>query len=392
MRIYRLMVIIALYFTFPLMGQVNDSNNREYQLHHQDDITTLTYSPDAKYIVTGSWDETVIIQKNDSSRAIMQRIHHHRGAIRSLDFSRDGCQLITGGQDGKINTYTFNDSFFSIASLDTTLVINESQINKLIYGPGMRTIFSAGDDGRVIIYDRARNKVIPIQTARPISAMGIAIDRMSYFIAHEKRPEIIQINALGRKMRTFKGHTGEITDIVVSVDRKHILSSSEDKTIRMWNIRSGKEVALFQHHQWTVTDIDIDPKGLYLTSGGLDGFIHLYDLKEKKHITAFDLSPMKVNAVAFSPDYTHILAAIQTESKAEKAGYCILSTGFHPHNIKLPKRYRLKKISAQPTPQKSKAPIQSPKKGFKNRKNPTKPKPNEKVIEKTDQLEIRIEE
>ena len=36
--------------------------------------------------------------------------------------------MITGGQDGKLNVYHFNDSFFSIATLDTTLIINQEAI------------------------------------------------------------------------------------------------------------------------------------------------------------------------------------------------------------------------------------------------------------------------
>lgn len=389
--------LVIFFFCLTLITNAQ-SDQLEYQAHHKDDITVIEYSPDGRYIVSGSWDESIIIQRNDSTHEVMQQIQDNRGAIRSISFSRDGYQMITGGQDGKLNVYHFNDSFFSIATLDTTLIINQSQINKLIYGPGMRTIFSAGDDGRFIAYDIAKDQVIPIKTSRPISAAGVAIDRMSYFIAHEKRAEIIQYDIVGRKLKSFLGHTNQITDILVTIDRKHIISSSEDKTVRIWEIRSGKELFAFKDHQWTVTDIATDPHGKYLVSGSLDGTVHLYHLKDRELIKTFNLVDHKINALAFSPNNTNIAVAAQKDESSNSAGYFILETNLKYRAVKLPKRYKVKK---QPKKKNSTSPsinkpslgisreINSSKKDLNS--NNTKPKSNEKVIKKTDQIEIRID-
>jgi WD40 repeat protein len=386
-------------FFFCLIFITNaQSDQLEYQAHHKDDITAIEFSPNANYIVSGSWDESIIIQRNDSTHKVMQKIQDNRGAIRSISFSRDGYHMITGGQDGKLNVYHFNDSFFSIATLDTTLIINQSQINKLIYGPGMRTIFSAGDDGRFIAYDIAKDRVIPIKTSRPISAAGVAIDRMSYFIAHEKKADIIQYDIMGRKLKSFLGHTDQITDILVTIDRKYIISSSEDKTVRIWEIRSGKELFAFKDHRWTVTDIATDPLGKYLVSGSLDGTVHLYHLKNRELIKTFNLAGYKINALAFSPNYTNIAVAAQKDESSDFAGYFLLETNLKHRAVKIPKRYIVKK---QPKKKKLSSPlinkpslvntkeINSLKKDINS--NKIKPKSNEKVIKKTDQIEIRID-
>ena len=395
MRPFYFLVVFFFGLTFTTNAQID---SLEYQAHHKDDITVIEYSPDGKYLVSGSWDESIIIQRNDSNHEVVQRIQDNRGAITSISFSRDGYHMITGGQDGKLNVYHFNDSFFSIATLDTTLLINQSQINKLIYGPGMRTIFSAGDDGRFIAYDIAKDRDIPIKTSRPISAAGVAIDRMSYFIAHEKRAEIIQYDIMGRKINSFMGHTDQITDVLVTLDRKHMISSSEDKTVRIWEIRTGKELHTFKDHQWTVTDIAIDPHGKYLVSGSLDGTVHLYHLKDRELIKTFNLGNYKVNALAFSPNNTTIAVAAQKDELSDSAGYFLLETELKHKTIKLPKRYKVKK---QPKKKKSTLPPegQSPKamsqsvnlSKVNSNSNSSKPKSTEKVIKKTDQIEIRID-
>tara|TARA_B100001093_G_scaffold75531_1_gene66354 strand:+ start:74 stop:1261 length:1188 start_codon:yes stop_codon:yes gene_type:complete len=374
------------------------TNQFDFQAHHKDDITVIEYSPDGKYIISGSWDESIIIQRNDSTKEVVQRIHDNKGAITSISFRRDGYHMITGSQSGKLNIYHFNDSFFSVATLDTTLLVNQCQINKLIYGPSMRTIFSAGDDGRFITFDLTRNQIIPIKTPRPISAAGISIDRMSYFIAHENETEIIRYDITGRKLKSYLGHTNQITDILVTIDRKHIISSSEDKTVRIWDIRSGKELFSFKDHRWTVTDIATDPRGKYLVSGSLDGTVNLYHLKDKQFIKSYNLEGYKVNALAFSPNYTKIAVAAQKNEPSEFAGYFIVETDLKYRPVKLPKRYKDKKQTKQmksnsatknQTPSSVKRTNNSSKVGLNT--NNIKPKSNEKVIKKTDQIEIRID-
>ena len=395
MRSFYFLVSFFICSTFIANAQID---SLEYQAHHDDDITVIEYSPNGKYLVSGSWDESIIIQKNDSTNEVVQRIRHNRGAVTSISFSWDGYRMIAGGQDGKLNLYHFNDSFLSVANLDTTLTINQSQINKLIYGPGMRTLFSAGDDGRFIAYDMVNQRTIPIKTSRPISAAGVAIDRMSYFIAHENRTEIVQYDIMGRKMKSFGGHLDQVTDILVTLDRKHIITSSEDKTVRIWEIRSGKEIFTFSDHTWTVTDIAIDPHGKYLVSGGLDGHVFLYDLKGKELIKSFNLDKFKINALAFSPNNTTIAVAAQKDESSDSAGYFIFKTGLNYRPVKLPKRFRVKKKSKKNKSKNStkdqrlklgSQPIQS-KRSNLNSKN-EKPKSNEKVIKKTDQIEIRID-
>ena len=395
MRSFYFLVSFFICSTFIANAQID---SLAYQAHHDDDITVIEYSPDGKYLVSGSWDESIIIQKNDSTNEVVQRIRHNRGAVTSISFSRDGYRMIAGGQDGKLNIYHFNDSFLSVATLDTTLTINQSQINKLIYGPGMRTLFSAGDDGRFIAYDMVNQRTTPIKTSRPISAAGVAVDRMSYFIAHENRTEIVQYDIMGRKIKSYRGHLDQVTDILVTLDRKHIITSSKDKTVRIWEIRSGKEIFTFGDHTWTVTDIAIDSHGKYLVSGGLDGPVFLYDLKSKKLIKSFNLEKFKINALAFSPNNTTIAVAAQKDESSDSAGYFILKTGLNYRPIKLPKRFQVKKKSKKNKSKNStkdqrlklgNQPIQS-KKSNLNSKN-EKPKSNEKVIKKTDQIEIRID-
>ncbi|PCJ64995.1 MAG: hypothetical protein COA58_12050 [Bacteroidetes bacterium] len=363
-----------------------------YFAGHSDDVTCIAFSPDGKYIVTGSWDQSIQIRSNDSFAWVVQQIDDFQGTINTIAFSRDGFRMIAGGQDGQLNFYEFNDSFFAVATLDTTLLINNSQINKLIYGPGMRTIFSAGDDGRFLTYDLAKDKVMQIRGNRPICAAAVAIDRRSFFIAAEGNATINQFDIFGKLVNSFVGHTNDITDLLVTVDRKYLVSSSKDRTVRIWAIANSKEEIKFEHHTWAVTDIDIDPFGQYLVSGGLDGTVNLYELKTRTKIKTYELPNYKINAVAISPNNTQIAVAAHLESTTDSSGFFTLNTGLPSRKIVLPKQFTVTKVKQKKGASKTTSNDKITKDVPPSKQTDSKPKKDQTVLKKTKQVKITIED
>ena len=325
------------------LGSIAQTDSISYFDNHTNDISTIAYSPDAKFIVSAGWDETIVIQSNDSASQVVQVLRDFRGAVNSIAFSRDGTYMIAGGQDGELEKYAFYSDYFEVAYLDTTLSINNAAISKVLYGPGMRSVYSADKRGKFMAYDLAKDKATPINTIAGVTAATISMDQMSIFLASEGSSIISQYDIFGKVKKTFDGHTNDITDLITTVDRNYLISSSKDKTIRIWNIATGKEEIMFEDHTWAITDIDMDPFGTYLVSGGLDGLVHLYDLKTRKLIRTQDFTGYKVNAVAISPDYTSILAAAQKTGVSNPAGFFKIKTYIPARKIILPPPYTVQK-------------------------------------------------
>ena len=131
------------------VGSIAQTDSISYFDNHTNDIRTITYSPDAKFIVSAGWDETIVIQRNDSASEVAQVLMDYRGAVNSIAFSRDGTYMIAGGQDGELKKYAFYSDYFEVAYLDTTLSINNAAISKVLYGPGMRSVYSADKRGEI---------------------------------------------------------------------------------------------------------------------------------------------------------------------------------------------------------------------------------------------------
>ncbi len=119
--------------------------------------------------------------------------------------------------------------------------------------------------------------------------------------------------------QTIKGHTDAVLSASFSPDGKELVTTSADKTVRVWDIAGAKEIASFKVEKEVETK---DAKGKVskvkelgrdfsravftndgkkVIAGNLDGVIKIYDVEGKK-----ELKELKAHegvwALALSPD------------------------------------------------------------------------------------------
>ncbi|GAX43692.1 WD repeat protein with Ser/Thr protein kinase motif [Tolypothrix sp. NIES-4075] len=105
-----------------------------------------------------------------------------------------------------------------------------------------------------------------------------------------------------QEIRTFKGHTSYIYAIAISPDGQTIASGSVDKTIKLWNLNTGKEIRTLKGHSDSVASVAFSPDGKLLASSSLDKTIKLWNLETNKEIRTLTGHSQAVASVAFSPD------------------------------------------------------------------------------------------
>jgi centriolar protein POC1 len=104
----------------------------------------------------------------------------------------------------------------------------------------------------------------------------------------------------------YEGHTKAVTGLAVSPDGK-IASSSEDRTVRIWENgpRGGSEV--IKAHCGTVRSVDWSSDGGLLTTAGDDKVVKLWT-PEKKFLTSLTGHTNWVRSANFSPDARMIVS------------------------------------------------------------------------------------
>ncbi|GAB7339237.1 hypothetical protein MBLNU457_5893t1 [Dothideomycetes sp. NU457] len=109
-----------------------------------------------------------------------------------------------------------------------------------------------------------------------------------------------------KPIREFKGHESTVLDLSWSKNN-FLLSSSMDKTVRLWHISRPECLCTFKHNDF-VPSIAFHPKDdRFFLAGSLDCKLRLWSIPDK-HVAYSCTAPDMITAVAFTPDGKHAMA------------------------------------------------------------------------------------
>ena len=108
---------------------------------------------------------------------------------------------------------------------------------------------------------------------------AVAITPNSQTLVSSSKDKTIRVWDLqtGREMYILKPHTAAKT-IIISPDGQTLISGHQDSTIKLWNLHTGELISTGKQHRQAVVSLAIHPDGETLASSNIDGVIHIINL------------------------------------------------------------------------------------------------------------------
>ena len=324
---------------------------------HTDTVNFITFSPDGKYLASGSDDHTVRLW-NAKTGELVRTYTQDNMLVFGIAFSPDGRFLAAGGaykfllmwevETGRL-VYSFKGHTFFITSVsfhpngqylgsgsrDGTIrvwnietgeslrLFREGRVNTIAFSPDGQEIASGGDAKRVALWD--------VQNDRFRSALGgwnelarsIAISPKGSILASGNVNGSVRLWDLksGTSIRTIKGHKEAIDSVSFSPDGVYLASVSFD-SLKLWNAHTGQLTRIFEQAWGSCLDkpctrLAFSPDGRYIASEGgivtdkqeLVHTVRIWSVQTGKIIRDYTGLPGSPDAIAYSLNGKYLAAS-----------------------------------------------------------------------------------
>jgi WD40 repeat protein/tRNA A-37 threonylcarbamoyl transferase component Bud32 len=157
-----------------------------------------------------------------------------------------------------------------------------------------------------------------ILAENPGLALLLAIEGAQRMPGHVTNNALLAALEACREKRTLLGHQDKVIAVGLSRDGKRIVTTSVDKTARVWDTETGREVAVLRGHERSVASARFSPDGRTVATISGDNTARLFDAASGKLLLTLrrprpkqyvHLHGDEAYAVSFSPDGRRVVTA-----------------------------------------------------------------------------------
>jgi WD40 repeat protein len=274
------------------------------QLGHALNVWSVAFSPDGRYALSGSWDNTLKLWEVSSGREI-RTFQGHSSGVSSIAFSPDGRYALSGSKDNTLKLWEV-----SSGREIRTFTGHTDFVESVAFSPDGRYALSGSKDNTLKLWEVSSGREIRTFTGHTSGARSVAFSPDGRYVLSGSGDETMKLWEVssGREIRTFQGHSSGVSSIAFSPDGRYALSGSKDNTLKLWEVSSGREIRTFTGHTDFVESVAFSPDGRYALSGSKDNTLKLWEVSSGREIRTFTGHTSGARSVAFSPDGRHALS------------------------------------------------------------------------------------
>lgn len=303
-------------------------------------ILKAAFSPNGKYVVTGSADKTAASGQpvEDQDRTVrvwfletgreIRKFEPKSGFVRAVAFSPDGSHVLSGtwnsADGGTLQYWDIETGELERRFYGHTDIISEVKFSadglRILSGSWDRSlrIWDVNTGVELERFDGHHDRILSASFGLHDEYILVGTGNIGNNIPNPQADAVIDPSVWlwdlrsRAQIRALTGHQDWVWSAAISPDGRYAATGSgpislptnrtADTTVRLWDLQTGEQIRIFEGHTNTVNMVAFSPDGQTIASASWDGTVWLWDVETGQGRIAFDNHTSRVLSVNFSPD------------------------------------------------------------------------------------------
>jgi WD40 repeat protein/uncharacterized protein YjbI with pentapeptide repeats len=253
---------------------------------HTGTIQAIAVDPDAQIAASGA-DDNVILLWNLKTGKKIGALNGHSKRVLSLSFTRDNKFLLSGSADKTVRVWNLAQQ-----KLKMIYKGHKGPVGAVLTLPGKRIAFSASTSAK----DRSVIKVwnyensVPLGNLighrGPVYALAVSLDgKILVSGSKDKTLKVwdIKTKKTIKTLGVLDGHRGAVRSIVIANKGRLLASGSDDKTMIFWDAKSGEIIDQIKKHKGKILGMTLSSDSKSLVSTSADKSVKIWKLVGNKY-------------------------------------------------------------------------------------------------------------
>ncbi len=295
-----------------LLWQVADGTQLRACEGHSGCIKSVAFNPQGKTLASASEDQTIRLWDADTGECL-EIWQQHTDRVNCICFSPDGRLLASGSDDQTVKLWDT-----SSGQCIHTFQGHTEGVHAVTFSLDSRTLASGSDDQTIRLWDISTGQCLRTFYGNTNWIWAIAFAERSDRLAKSSEEDSLDSHCIasssddksvklwdittGQCFRLLKGHKDSVWAVAFSPDRQLLASSSDDQTVKLWQLSTGTCIKTLQGFDSPVSSLTFSPDSQILASSCAERMVQLWDVKAGQALRTLRGYRHQVRSFALCPN------------------------------------------------------------------------------------------
>lgn len=297
-----------------LFQQTPTERDHFLKLPDRSQLWSAVFTPDSRHVLTVGGDQ-VRLWETEQVRLPFRRLRMNfspHGIVASAEFSTDSKRVLTGSWDGSAILWDAATS----NSLQKLVNLHAGPVNRAAFSPDAESkyVLTASADRTAVLWNADTGEFMRRYVGHSDAVHSVAFSkdlRRMLTTSEDGTIRVWDIDNGKTPVRVLTDVGSPVRQAAFSHDGTRVVSGSADNTARIWIVETGEVALRLESHTAQVTSVTFSPDDKRVLTGSEDFTAKLWDADSGKELLTLKGHEREVTSVTFSSDQRYILTGSQ---------------------------------------------------------------------------------